>query len=467
MAKIVGYSSGNSSDKSYQVDMCHGPLLGQIIRFVIPLIISGVLQMLFHSADLIVVGRFSSHQALAAVGATASLTMLLINIFIGLSIGTNVLVARYLGEQNRKDISRTVHTAIMTSIGGGAFLAGVGIACAKPMLQLMGTPEDILDMAALYMWIFFGGMPAVMLYNFGSAILRAMGDTTRPFYFLLFAGVVNVILNLFFVIVCHWDVAGVATATVISQAISGVLILRVLYQMRGPCRFKWQNLRFKWKNMRELLWIGLPAGFQSSCFSLSNILIQSSINTFGSVAIAGVTAGGTLEMLSYVSHAAIGQAVVSFVGQNFGAKNFNRIKQSIIICTVLVVSWSMAVSATLLLFGRPMLAIFNTDPEVITFGMRRFYCTLPLLFVCAAMEVWTGALRGMGHSVSPTVFTLFCVCFLRVVWLYTVFVWYPTLEIILISYPFTWIINTSGILWLLKRSFRKEKLMAAASANSV
>ncbi len=453
MAKIVGVSR----KQAYQIDMCHGPLLSQIIRFVIPLIISGVLQMLFHSADLIVVGRLASHKALAAVGATASLSMLLINIFIGLSIGTNVLVARYLGEQNRKDISRTVHTAILTSLGGGAILAVVGVIFAKPMLKMMGTPEDILDMSALYMWIFFGGMPAVMLYNFGSAILRAMGDTTRPFYFLLIAGIINVVLNLFFVITFHWDVGGVATATVVSQAIAGVLVLRVLYKMRGPCRFKWQNLRFKWKNMRELLWIGVPAGFQSSCFSLSNILIQSSINKFGSTAIAGITAGGTLEMISYVAHAAIGQAVISFVGQNYGAKNFDRIKRSIVICLVMVIICSVTVSTMLLIFGKPLLAIFNTDPEVIAFGMRRFWCTLPLLFVCASMEVLTGGLRGMGYSAAPTGVTLFFVCVLRVVWLCTVFVWYPTLEIILISYPFTWILNTAGIAWMLKWAFAKEK----------
>ena len=443
--------------------MCHGPLLGQIIRFVIPLIISGILQMLFHSADLIVVGQFSGRkeQALAAVGATASLTMLLINLFIGLSIGTNVLVARYLGEQSRKDISRTVHTAIMTSLGGGAFLAGVGITFSRPLLQMMGTPDDILDMSVLYMWIYFGGMPAIMLYNFGSAILRAMGDTIRPFYFLLAAGIINVLLNLFFVIILHWDVAGVATATVISQAISGVLVLRVLYKMRGPCRFKWQNLRFKWKNMRELLWIGLPAGFQSSCFSLSNILIQASINTFGSFAIAGITAGGTLEMLSYVSQGAIGQAVVSFVGQNYGAKNFDRIKRTVIICLVLAIGSTVFVSVNLLIFGRELLSIFNSNPEVIGYGIRRFWCTLPLLFVCASMEVMTGALRGMGRSVAPTAITLFCVCALRVIWLYTMFVWFPTLEMILLSYPVTWVFNVIGIGLLLNWAFRKEKRLNA------
>ena len=464
MAKITGYSSRNS----YQIDMCHGPLLWQIIRFVIPLVISGILQMFFHSADLIVVGRLAENkdQALAAVGATASLTALLINLFIGLSIGTNVLVARYLGEQNRKDISRTVHTAIMTSLGGGAFLAGVGIAFARPLLQLMGTPDDVLDMAVLYMWVYFGGMPAVMLYNFGSAVLRAMGDTIRPFYFLLFSGIINVLLNLFFVIVFHWDVAGVAAATVISQGIAGILVLRVLYKMRGPCRFKWQNLRFKWKNMRELLWIGLPAGFQSSCFSFSNIIIQSSINTFGTYAIAGVTAGGTLEMFSYVCQGAIGQAVVSFVGQNYGAKNFDRIKKSISICLLLAVLSTLFISINLLIFGDELLSIFNTNPEVIAFGVRRFWCTLPLLFVCAAMEVMTGALRGMGYSMFPTVITLFCVCALRVIWLATVFVRYPELETIMISYPVTWAINLVGIGLLLKWAYRKEKLTFAKSVNN-
>ena len=270
MAKIVGMGG----KKSFEIDMCHGPLWSQIIRFVIPLIISGLLQLGFHSADLIVIGRFASHRALAAVGATASLTMLLVNIFIGLSIGTNVLVARYLGKNSRKDISRTVHTAILTSLGGGTILAVVGIILAKPLLLLMGTPEDILAMSVLYMRVYFAGMPLLMLYNFGSAILRAMGDTTRPFYFLLFGGVINVLLNLFFVLIFHWDVAGVAVATAISQGISGWMILQVLQKMRGPCRFKWQNLRFKWKNMRELLWIGLPAGFQSSCFSTEISLLQ-------------------------------------------------------------------------------------------------------------------------------------------------------------------------------------------------
>ena len=436
--------------KSFEIDMCHGPLWSQIIRFVIPLIISGLLQLGFHSADLIVIGRFASHRALAAVGATASLTMLLVNIFIGLSIGTNVLVARYLGENSRKDISRTVHTAILTSLGGGTILAVVGIILAKPLLLLMGTPEDILAMSVLYMRVYFAGMPLLMLYNFGSAILRAMGDTTRPFYFLLFGGVINVLLNLFFVLIFHWDVAGVAVATAISQGISGWMILQVLQKMRGPCRFKWQNLRFKWKNMRELLWIGLPAGFQSSCFSLSNILIQSSINTFGSAAIAGITASNTLEMLCFICQGSLGQAVVSFVGQNHGAKKFDRVRDSIRICSILTVSCAIVSAILIFSFGRPLLSIFNTDPTVINYGMRKFCITLPLIFTCALMEVFTGALRGLGHSVAPTVITVFFVCIMRVIWIFTIFRWNHTLETLLISYPITWVLNACGVGLLLK-----------------
>lgn len=458
MAKV----STISRQDAYQIDMCHGPLTGQIIRFVIPLIISGLLQLLFHSADLIVIGRLASKEALAAVGATASLTMLLINIFIGLSVGTNVLVARYLGEQNRKDISRTVHTAITISLGGGILLAAAGILLAKPMLALMGTPEEIIDMSTLYMRIYFGGMPVIMLYNFGSAILRAMGDTTRPFYFLLLGGIINVLLNLFFVIIFHWDVAGVATATVISQGVSAWLVVRVLLKMRGPCRVKLQGLHIRWKNLREMMWIGVPAGFQASCFSLSNMLIQSSINTFGSAAIAAMTASGTLETLAYIAMNAIGQAVVSFVGQNYGGKQPERVKKTIRICLILSFISSVTVSLLIWSFNRGLLGIFSTDSEVLRYGIDRLKITLPLLFVCASMEVFTGGLRGLGHSVEPTIISLFCICVLRVVWIYTLFRWDPTLDTLLIGYPVTWILNALGVLFMLRYVLKKLGITSAS-----
>lgn len=451
MARITGIGKSNS----YQVDMCNGPLFGQIVRFVIPLIISGLLQFFFHSTDLIVIGRLSSHRALAAVGATGALTMLMINIFIGLSVGTNVLVARYLGEQNRKDISRTVHTAITISLGGGLFLAAVGICFSKPLLTLMGTPPDILDMSALYMKIIFAGMPVQMLYNFGSAILRAMGDTTRPFYFLLTGGIINILLNLFFVIVFKWDVAGVGVATVIAQGISALLVSRVLLKMRGPCRVKLQGLHIRWKNLREMMWIGVPAGFQASCFSLSNMLIQSSINKFGSLVIAAMTASGTLEMLAHIAFNAIGQAVVSFVGQNYGGKKADRIKKSIQICLTLGILCAITIAVILLLFGGVFIGIFNTDPEVIRYGIERFRITLPLLFLCAVMEIVTGALRGLGNSVGPTVISLFCICALRVVWLFTIFRVYPTLFVLLVGYPVTWLLNVIGVSLLLRHVLKK------------
>lgn len=459
MAKISGFG-GN---KGYQVDMCHGPLFSQIVKFVIPLLISGILQLLFHAADLIVIGRLASHKALAAIGATGSLTMLLINIFIGLSIGTNVLVARYIGEQSRKDISRTVHTAIMASLCGGTLLAITGILFAKPILKFMGTPEDILDMSALYMWIYFGGMPMIMLYNFGSAILRALGDTIRPFYYLLAGGIVNVLLNLFFVIVFHWDVAGVALATVISQAMAALLVFRVLHQMRGPCRVRWHVMRIEWKNLKEMMWIGIPAGFQASCFSLSNTLIQSSINTFGSITIAAMTACSSLEGVAFISMNAISQAAISFVGQNYGAKKFNRVKKSVNICILLGYICSFTASVILLIYGGKLLKIFNTNPEVIAVGIRRFHIMIPLLFVCAIMETITGALRGLGRSVPPTVITIFFVCIMRVIWIYTIFRLWPTLDVLLFSYPVTWILNAIGCTLLFRHIFKK----LSASEGSV
>ncbi|MBE6390008.1 MAG: MATE family efflux transporter [Lentisphaerae bacterium] len=451
MGKITSFKSG----RAYEVDMCHGPLTGQMIRFSIPLIISGVLQLLFHAADLIVIGRFASHEALAAVGATTAVTFLLVNIFFGLSVGTNVLVARYLGEKNRKDISRTVHTAIMISLTAGAILAVTGIVIARPALKLMETPDDILDMAVLYMWIYFGGMPVVMLYNFGSAILRAQGDTTRPFYFLLLGGVINVLLNLFFVLVCHWHVAGVALATVISQGVSALLIMRVLMAMRGPCRIKLQGLHIEWKNLREMMSIGIPAGFQAACFSLANILIQSSINTFGSLAIAGLTASGTLESIGYITMNAVGQTVVSFVGQNYGGKKFDRMKRCV--NTGLLMSYisTFIISVILLLYGRQLLHIFNADSEVIGYGMRRFYVTSPLLFVCAFMEIFTAGLRGTGCSLPPTLVTIFCACILRIIWIYTIFRWYPTIEVLMASWPFTWVVNCAGVALLLRWKYRQ------------
>jgi len=451
MAKITAFKSR----RSYEVDMCHGPLARQMVVFAIPLMISGFLQLLFHAADLIVIGRFSTHEALAAVGATGSITHLLVNIFIGLSIGTNVLVARYLGAKNRKEVSRTVHTAVMVSIIGGVLLAFCGILAARPGLSRMSTPPEVLDKAVLYMSIYFSGMPVIMLYNFGSAVLRAQGDTTRPFYFLLLGGVINVLLNLFFVIVFHWDVAGVATATVISQAVSAMLVLRTLMTIRGPCRVKWQALHIKWDNLREMMWIGIPAGFQSSCFSISNVLIQSSLNTFGSAAMAGNIAYNSVENFGHSAIDAVAQTVINFVSSNYGGRQYGRIKKCIrfglIGSCAVIVCWSIF----LLVFCEQILSIFNTNAEVIRWGTLRGYCIVPFFFVAAVMQINTGAMRGLGHSLEPSLISIFCICVLRIVWLFTIFRWYPTMLILLIGYPVTWIFNAIGVTWLLKRTLKK------------
>ncbi|MBO7146983.1 MAG: MATE family efflux transporter [Lentisphaeria bacterium] len=444
---------------TYKIDMCRGPLFKQIVVFSIPLMLSGLLQLLFNAVDLMVVGRFASHQALAAVGATNSLTYMIINIFVGLSVGTNVLVARYIGEQNRKGVSRTTHTAILTSLIGGIILALIGIFCSKTMLRWLETPEDILDMSALYMKIYFAGMPVIMLYNFGSAILRAAGDTRRPFYFLVIGGILNVFLNLIFVLCLGWDVGGVATATVISQALSAGLVLYVLMKLRDSCRVKWQGLHIEWRSLREMMWIGIPTGFQSSCFSLANLLIQYYINSFGSKAVAGTTAAVSWEIIFFMVAAAIGQTTISFIGQNSGGKQYLRIHKTIRYCSLLTVFTTIFLSVLLFLFARPMLELFNSDPEVIEWGILRFKICVPVLFICALQETFIGALRGFGYSIMPTVIMLFGICVLRMIWIFTIFRAVPTMQNLLLTYPVSWMFTmlASGIyLFFVLRKYPKE-----------
>ena len=422
----------------YQMDMCRGPLFRQIVVFSVPLMLSGILQLLFNAADLIVIGRFASHEALAAVGATSALTMLIINVFMGLSLGTNVLVANYYGAKDRKNVSRTVHTAILLSTAGGVFLALLGILLAKPLLLLMETPENILSKSCLYMWIYFAGMPCIMLYNFGSAVLRAVGDTRRPLYFLMFAGVVNVLLNLFFVLVFHMDVAGVALATVISQAIASLLVLKCLVDARDACRVRFRALRIDWPILKNMMWIGLPAGIQGMFFSLSNITIQSSVNSFGSLAIAGNTAVVSLEGFIYIGSNAFHQTVVSFAGQNLGGGQYDRIRRSIIYCALCSSAVCIVMGYGFFLNGHALLSIYNSTPEVINWGMLRMNILFSTYFLCGIMDVMSGALRGLGRSVMPAVITLIGVCVLRVVWVYTVFPVHPTMGNLMLSYPITW-----------------------------
>ena len=425
---------------SYEINMTEGPLMGKLVRFSIPLALSGVLQLLFNAADIVVVGRFAGSHALAAVGSTSALNMLIVNLFIGLSIGVNVLVARYFGAGQSRDLRETVHTAILTAAACGVFLIFAGMFLSRPLLQLMETPEDVIDHSVLYMRIIFAGMPVSMVYNFGSAILRAVGDTQRPLYFLLTAGVINVALNLFFVIVLHMGVAGVALATIISQTVSAALVVLCLVRSEGVYRLNLKELRVYKSKLKEMARIGIPAGIQGSMFSISNVLIQSTVNAFGSVAMAGSTAAGNIEGFVFTAMDAFNQAAQSFVGQNYGAKKLDRVKRIILICLGLVTVMGLVLGVGAYLAAEPLLGIYSADPAVIAYGKARMLAICVPYFTCGAMGIFVGGMRGLGSSVTPMLNTVFSVCVLRVVWVYTIFALWPTWEVLFISYPVTWVI---------------------------
>ncbi len=415
--------------------------MSKLIVFAFPLMLSGILQLLFNAADIIVVGRFAGSESLAAVGSTSSLINLLTNVFIGLSVGANVLVARYYGSQSRRDLEETVHTSMVIAVAGGAVLVVIGLSLAAPLLEMMGTPEDVLPLSVLYMRIFFVGMPATLLYNFGSAVLRAVGDTRRPLYFLLAAGIINVILNLIFVIAFSMGVAGVALATVASQCISACLIVRCLMKSEAEYRLSPKKLRLVRDKMRSIVRIGLPAGLQGAIFSISNVLIQSSVNSFGSVAMAGNTAAANIEGFVYTGMNSVYQTALSFGSQNFGAKNYKRMARIQVYCLGLVTVIGVVMGTGAVLFGRQLLGIYSSDQTVIQYGVKRLTIICTPYFVCGMMDVMVGGLRGMGCSVLPMIVSLTGACALRVVWIYTVFALNRTLEILYISYPVSWAIT--------------------------
>ena len=389
-------SNLKKSRQTFEIDMCNGPLLPKMLLFTIPLILSGVLQLLFNAADVIVVGQFAGNEALAAVGSTSSLTNLLVNLFIGMSVGVNVLVARYYGGKQDGEVSETVHTAIVISVLGGVLLAVIGIVLAKPLLTLMDTPEDVIKHSVLYMRIYFMGMPVMLLYNFGSAVLRAIGDTRRPLFYLSIAGVINVCLNLWFVISLHMGVAGVALATIISQAVSAVLIVRCLIQSEGCFRLYPEKLKISWDKLLRIARIGLPAGIQGSLFSVSNVLIQSSVNSFGSVAMAGNTAASNIEGFVYTAMNAVHQTAVSFTGQNLGGKRFDRISKILAQCLMLVTIIGLVMGNAVVLFGEPLLGLYSSDTEVITYGQKRLLYICTIYCMCGIMDVFVGSIRKHG-----------------------------------------------------------------------
>ncbi len=446
-------------NKTYEMDMCNGPVLKKILIFSIPLMLSGVLQLLFNAADIIVVGRFAGSQSLAAVGSTTALINLLINIFIGLSVGANVVVARAYGGRRDKDVSEAVHTAIAVSIVSGVILIVMGFVFSKLMLELMGTPDDVIDKAVLYMRIYFAGMPVVMLYNFGSAILRAVGDTRRPLYFLSIAGAVNIVLNLFFVIVMHMDVAGVALATVISQCISAGLVLRCLAKSEGGLKLELSKIKIHRKKMFQIFKIGLPAGMQGAIFSVSNVLIQSSVNSFGSIAMAGNAASANIEGFVYNAMNAVYQTNLSFTSQNIGGKKYTRVNKILFTCLGTVTAVGMILGFGAYAIGEELLRIYSTDPEVIRYGMLRMSIIATTYFTCGWMDTLVGSLRGIGYSVLPMIVSLTGACGLRILWIFTIFAQQKTLTSLYISYPVSWVITASVHMlcyFLIKRKMPKK-----------
>ena len=427
-----------TSSSRYEIDMCNGPLLGKILIFYVPLMLSGILQLLFNAADIVVVGRFAGSDSLAAVGATSSLTNLLVNLFIGLSVGANVLVSRFYGAGQKEELRSMVQTAIITAAASGVILIFVGFFVSRPALNMMETPEDVINLSVLYMRLYFGGMPFMMVYNFGSAVLRAVGDTKRPLYYLMIAGVVNVILNLIFVIVFQMGVAGVALATVVSQAISAGLVVRCLIMTDSAYKLVLHEIKISRDKLIKMFRIGMPAGLQGALFSISNVLIQSSVNSFGSIAMAGNTAGSNIEGFVYTAMNAFHQASISFCGQNYGAMKYRRVGRVTAICLGLVTVVGLVMGSGAYLASGVLLKLYSTEPEVIQYGaLRMAYICIPY-FLCGTMDVMVGTLRGMGYSIMPMLVSLSGACLFRVVWIYTIFRQFHTLECLYISYPISW-----------------------------
>ena len=443
--------------KSYEIDMCNGPLLGKIMLFTLPLMLSGILQLLFNAADVVVVGRFAGNEALAAVGSTGALTNLLVNLFIGLSVGANVLVARYYGGRQEEEVSRTVHTSMLVSGVGGMIRELIGIAAAKPLLLLMDTPENVIGHSVLYMRIYFVGMPVMLVFNFGSAILRAIGDSRRPLFDLIIAGIINVVLNLFFVIALHLGVAGVALATVISQCVSTALIVRCLMRTQGCFQLCLSKLHMDWDKFRKIAAIGLPAGIQGSLFSISNVLIQSSVNSFGSVAMAGNTAGSNVEGFVYTAMNSVHQTAVSFTGQNLGGRQYDRIRVIMLECVLFVSVIGLVLGNGAVLLGDGILGFYSSDPEVIHYGLQRMRIICAPYFICGLMDVLVGCIRGLGYAVMPMLVSLLGACVFRVIWIYTVFQWDRTLHTLYISYPISWSVTAAAHLVCFIVVYRKLK----------
>ena len=423
------------------IDMCTGSLPKKMLRFAVPLILSSLLQLLFNAVDLVVVGQFVDDTAVGAVGSTGALINLITNLFMGLSVGTNVLVARYVGSGREQDASETVHSSIVLSVICGLFLTLVGLLFAKPMMELMNSPANVLDQAALYLRIYFVGMPIMMVYNFGSAILRAIGDTRRPLYYLTLAGFINVAMNLFFVLVLGRGVDGVAWGTVISQFVAALLIIRNLMHSDTFCKLDLHKLRLTRGKVIGIARIGLPAGLQGCIFSASNVLIQSSVNSFGDAGVSGSAAAANIEGFVYVSMNAFHHTVLSFTSQNYGAGNMKRIRQTLRYGLLFVTAAGVALGCAAIVFRYPLLKLYIHGDRALEYGCVRIIAINSAYFLCGIMDVTVGSLRGIGFSLIPMFVSLIGVCGFRIAWIFTYFQSHRTMDVLFLSYPISWLVT--------------------------
>ena len=452
---------------NYEMDMTAGAILPKLLLFSLPLILSSILQLLFNAADVIVVGRFEGENALAAVGSTGALINLIVNIFMGLSVGANVVIARYYGAGQYKDTSEAVHTSVTVSVIGGAILAVFGFIMAHTLLVWMGSPAEVLPLATLYVKIYFLGMPFNALYNFGSSVLRAVGDTQRPLIYLTLAGIANVILNLLFVAVFHMGVAGVALATIVSQAISAILVLLCLLRTEGAIHVDLRKLRIHAEKLLEIARIGLPAGLQGAFFSLSNVLIQSTVNSFGNIVMAGNSVSANIEGFIYVAMNALHQAAITFTSQNFGARKYLRIRRICLLSVLTVTVIGILLGAIALVFQTPLLSIYSTEPEVIAAGIIRMNIIASTYFLCGIMDVLCGVLRGLGSTIAPMIISVLGACALRIFWIYCILPFDRTLQMLYISYPVSWAITAAVHGACLVYLLRRYPVSAGADAPSI
>ena len=421
--------------------MTHGALWSKILIFALPLAASSILQQLFNSVDTAVVGRFASSQALAAVGSNGSLISLMINLFIGISLGSNVVIAHYIGERSEQNIQSAIHTAIVVALLSGFFVMILGQFIARPVLLLMGTPEDVIELAVLYLRIYLIGMPFIMLYDFGSSILRSTGDSRRPLYSLIVAGVVNTLLNLVLVIVFHMGVAGVAIATVISNVVSSGIVMYILLHEAEPIRLNVHKLKIEPKELKKILAIGIPAGLQGMMFSIANVCIQSTINSFGSAAIAGSAAALNYEFLSYFMVNAFAQAAVTFTSQNYGAGEYDRCKR-IFRISMLFSLVSCGLLSGVFVIGRDFfLRLYTTDEAVLVFANQRILIATTLELLTSIYEISAGAMRGLGHSLLPAIITFLGSCVLRLIWIATACRMVHEFWMLMIIYPISWVVT--------------------------